>query len=118
MQHLSPKHSDRPWGFFDEFIQDEPCTVKLITVRAHEALSLQYHHKRQEFWVIISGNGHVTIGDNREEVKKGDQYEIKKGQHHRVEAGSEDLMFLEIATGEFNEDDIVRLEDKYGRIST
>lgn len=118
MHHLSPKHNDRPWGFFDEFIQNKTCTVKLITVYAHEALSLQYHHKRQEFWVVLSGNGYVTIGDTKEEAKKGDRYEIKKGMQHRVEAGPEGLMFLEIATGEFDEDDIVRLEDKYGRLST
>lgn len=118
MRHISPKHSDRPWGSFDEFIQNTPCTVKLIMVNPKECLSLQYHHYRNEFWVILTGSGFVTIGDKHEEAVAGDRYEIKKGEHHRVEAGREGLMFLEIATGEFNENDIVRLEDKYGRIRT
>lgn len=118
MEHLSLKHSDRPWGFFDEFIQNKPCTVKLITVHPHESLSLQYHHHRSEFWVIVSGGGVVTIGDTQREVGVGDKCEIAQGQSHRVEAGSSGLMFLEIAIGEFDEDDIVRIEDKYGRINT
>lgn len=118
MKHISPKHSDRPWGFFDEFIQNEACTVKLITVHPGESLSLQYHNNRNEFWVIVSGSGVVTIGDRRQVAKVGDRYEIKKGEHHRVEADNHGIMFLEIATGQFSENDIVRLEDKYGRVNT
>ena len=114
---LSPIHSDRPWGFFDEFVINTPCTVKIITVNAGESLSLQYHNHRTEFWVIIRGNGFVTIGDKRTEAHEGDRFHIDLLTQRRVEGGTEPLVFLEISLGEFDEHDIVRIEDKYGRVS-
>lgn len=104
----------RPWGEFTRFTLNENSTVKLITVLAGEAFSLQYHQKREEFWHIIKGTGFVTVGDERKEFKTGDEFFIKIGQNHRLEA-TEDTEFLEIAFGEFAEDEIVRVEDKYNR---
>lgn len=115
--HFPIEHSERPWGSFDQFVHNQSCTVKLITVHPHESLSLQYHQHRAEYWVIISGSGVVTIGDERREMKKGDRCEIVVGASHRVEAGEEGVLFLEIAVGDFDEKDIVRLEDKYGRVN-
>lgn len=116
--HFPVEHSERPWGFFDQFIQNQPCTVKLITVHPHESLSLQYHQHRTEYWVIVSGAGVITVGDEHKNAVKGDRFEILKGQPHRVEAREDGLVFLEIAVGDFNENDIIRLEDKYGRANT
>jgi mannose-6-phosphate isomerase len=118
MRPLSPARTDRPWGYFDEFISNTPCTVKIITVNAGESLSLQYHEHRSEFWVILKGNGFVTIGDDKLEAHEGDQFHIDVHANHRAEGGSEPLVFLEIATGNFDEEDIIRIDDKYGRIST
>ena len=118
MRPLLPTHIERPWGYFDEFITNTPCTVKIITVNAGESLSLQYHMQRSEFWVILKGNGFVTIGDTKTEAHGGDRFHVDIHTNHRAEGGSEPLVFLEISTGNFDEDDIVRIDDKYGRVSS
>lgn len=106
---------ERPWGKFERFTANEVSTVKIITVKAGEKLSLQYHKKRNEFWRILSGNGNITVGEETVKAKKGDEFYIPIGAKHTVEGGDEELIFLEIAFGNFDENDIVRLEDKYGR---
>jgi mannose-6-phosphate isomerase-like protein (cupin superfamily) len=107
---------DRPWGNFVEFIKNSPpSAVKIITVEAGQTLSLQYHHNRQEFWYILSGNGQVTLHDSTVEVHPGDTFFVEKEEKHRIGAGSEQLTFLELAYGEFDEQDIIRLKDNYGR---
>ena len=105
----------RPWGQFERFTLNERSTVKIITVNAGEAFSLQTHKSRDEFWRVISGYGTVTVGDSQEEANPGDEFFIPRGTVHRAEGGEEGLVFLEIAFGEFDEGDIVRLDDKYGR---
>lgn len=107
---------DRPWGNFKRFTLNEPTTVKIITVEPNKALSLQKHLKREEFWHVISGTGTFTIGDARLPAEIGKDYFIPVGAIHRVETGEAQLVFLEIAFGEFDENDIVRLEDRYGRV--
>lgn len=106
---------NRPWGTFRQFIQNTPVTVKIITVKKGEAFSLQYHHKRVEFWKILSGTPQVTIGDTTVLAKKDDEFLIPITMQHRVSALENDVEFLEIAAGGFDENDIVRIEDKYGR---
>lgn len=105
----------RPWGSFRRFTLNEKTTVKVITVSAGQAFSLQHHKNRGEFWRILSGRAHVRVGDTTKKGKAGDEFFIPVGVLHRVEA-IEDTEFLEIAFGNFDEQDIVRLEDKYGRI--
>ncbi|MDO8590567.1 MAG: phosphomannose isomerase type II C-terminal cupin domain [bacterium] len=110
---------DRPWGSFTKFTtNNEPVTVKIITVKAGQAFSLQSHEKRDEFWRIISGDGFITIGDVRKPVQTNGNYEIPPNTKHRIEAGSHAVVLLEISRGEFDENDIVRFEDKYGRVPT
>jgi mannose-1-phosphate guanylyltransferase/mannose-1-phosphate guanylyltransferase/mannose-6-phosphate isomerase len=111
MNHIVDK---RPWGQFERFTLNEISTVKIITVLKGEAFSLQYHQKRNEFWHIISGKGIVTLGNKEIKVSAGSEVSIPSGINHRLEA-LEDIKFLEIAFGDFDEADIVRLEDKYGR---
>lgn len=115
MSSLTPFTVNRPWGEFREFEKNTPVTVKLITVRAGQELSLQFHHKRSEFWKVIYGNPDITIGDKITHAKPGDEFNIEVGEHHRISAPTEDVEILEIATGNFDEEDIERLEDKYGR---
>ena len=115
MAKLEIYQEERPWGNFRQFTHDILSTVKIITVKPNEILSLQSHEKRSEFWKIIKGNGIVEIGDLRNEAKEGDEYEIPVGAKHRLSAGNEGIEVLEIATGEFDENDIIRYEDKYGR---
>jgi len=106
----------RPWGNFERFTQNEPSTVKIITVKPEEALSLQTHAHRDEFWRILSGSGIVTLGNETQDVRPGDEFFIPKGMLHRAQAGKEGLQFLEIAFGIFNEADITQVQDRYGRV--
>jgi len=108
---------ERPWGSFIEFALNEPVTVKIITVKAGQAFSLQSHKKRAEFWRIISGGGTITIGDASSAIKPGGDYEIPPNTKHRIEASSHPVVILEVSRGDFDENDIVRFEDKYGRAS-
>jgi mannose-6-phosphate isomerase-like protein (cupin superfamily) len=114
-QPPKPIHEERPWGEFLEFARNSPCTVKIITVKADEALSLQSHKNRDEFWHIISGEGIVEINKERIPVHAGDEYFIPRKVEHRLEAGTTKLSVLEISFGTFNDEDIKRLEDRYGR---
>ena len=77
---------------------------------------LQVHGHREEFWRVLSGSGTITVGSLLYDAKPGETYFIKQGETHRAEGGAKGLVFLEIALGEFDEDDITRLEDKYGRV--
>jgi mannose-6-phosphate isomerase-like protein (cupin superfamily) len=107
----------RPWGSFTQFTNNVPSTVKLLTIHAGEAFSLQYHHHRDEFWHVISGNGMVTCGEETIDATAGMQFTIVHGTNHRIEA-KETMLVLEISTGVFEENDIVRVEDKYGRAAS
>ncbi len=113
----SPIEIEKPWGKFVQFTKNESSTVKILTVKKNEAFSLQYHKEREEFWLIISGSGTVQIGEEVFEIKQSSRFFIPKGVNHRINAGEEDVVVLEISTGNFDEEDIVRLEDRYGRVN-
>lgn len=107
---------ERPWGNFRQFSHNELSTVKIIKVFPNESLSLQSHEKRSEFWHVISGSGTVEIGGVKKDTILGDEHEIEVGEKHRLSAGVDGISVLEIATGEFDENDIIHYEDKYGRV--
>jgi mannose-1-phosphate guanylyltransferase/mannose-1-phosphate guanylyltransferase/mannose-6-phosphate isomerase len=106
---------ERPWGNFRQFTHNSPSTVKILSVKPNASLSLQYHNNREEFWRVLSGQPVVTIGEQKIQAKSGDEFKIEKLQPHRLEAGDEAVQVLEIAYGNFDESDIIRIEDKYGR---
>jgi mannose-1-phosphate guanylyltransferase/mannose-1-phosphate guanylyltransferase/mannose-6-phosphate isomerase len=108
---------DRPWGNFERFTKDVPSTVKLIHINHGQSLSLQYHMHRQEFWRILHGNPIVTIGDFKVKTQPGHEFFIDKRIKHQISAPTNNVTVLEISLGRFDENDIVRLEDQYGRIS-
>jgi len=105
----------RPWGGFERFTLNEKSTVKILTIKPKQEFSLQYHHKRSEFWKILEGTAKITVGNKTFNAKKGDEIIVKKKQKHTIEAKSKVVKVLEISLGTFNEKDIVRLKDKYGR---
>ena len=105
----------RPWGSFERFTLNEPSTVKIITVNTGEAFSLQKHKGRDEWWKILEGDGKATIGVTKKEIKVGDEYFVPRETEHRILAGKSAVVFLEISLGDFDENDIVRIEDRYGR---
>lgn len=115
MQSPKPYREERPWGEFIEFTRNTPSTVKILTIKAGEAFSLQTHAKRDEFWRIVSGDGIITIGKTPASIRAGDNYFIPRSTEHRIQAGTSNVVVLEVSFGDFDENDIVRLEDKYGR---
>lgn len=106
----------RPWGKFLQFTKDNPSTVKILTVSAGEAFSLQLHHKREETWFVLKGDGVIEINGESFPITPNSKFLIPKEATHRITAGENDVQVLEISTGEFDEEDIVRLEDRYGRV--
>ena len=111
---------ERPWGSFENLLDEEYCKVKRIIVKPGQRLSYQYHHKRSEHWVVVQGNAVVTLDGFDLIFGAGESIEISVGTKHRVEnRQDEDLKFIEVQVGTyFGEDDIVRLEDDYGREGT
>ena len=105
----------RPWGNFERFTLNEKTTVKIITVNAGESISLQTHEHRDEFWHVIKGSGIIHIGDTENQAHEGGSYFCPRHTEHRVSGGPDGTTFLEIAFGDFDENDIKRLEDRYGR---
>jgi cytidyltransferase-like protein len=106
------EETKRPWGEYKVIGK-----TKIIKVNPNQKLSLQYHNNRDEFWKILEGNGKVIIKDKEYPARKGNSFNIMKKQKHRIIAGDKGIKFLEIATGEVNEEDITRLEDEYNRNS-
>jgi mannose-6-phosphate isomerase len=107
----------RPWGHYEVILDAENTKVKRITVNPGGKLSLQYHHKRSEHWIIIAGIAHVTIGDLIIVREAGESCYLPLRAQHRVQNLQADpLVFIEVQTGTyFGEDDIVRIEDIYNR---
>ncbi|WP_068396753.1 phosphomannose isomerase type II C-terminal cupin domain [Kribbia dieselivorans] len=107
---------ERPWGAFEQFTLNEPTTVKIITVTPGQRLSLQTHAKRAEFWQVLDGPLDVTIDDRTWSAQRDEKVWIPLGAQHRL-ANSTDVpaRILEIGFGEFDESDIVRLQDDYQR---
>ncbi|MGI0048242.1 MAG: phosphomannose isomerase type II C-terminal cupin domain [Nitrososphaera sp.] len=105
----------RPWGRFEKFHENKPCTVKLIYVNANSRLSLQYHNKRSEFWKVIKGTAMVELDGKNLVLTEGETLSIPKQAKHRVAALDSECVILEIAYGRFEENDIVRIEDDYNR---
>lgn len=113
---MNPTTTKRPWGSFTRFTDNEASTVKIINVNGGEELSLQYHMKRTEFWRVLKGSPVLVVGDEKIEAKIGDEFTIEQGVKHRISAPHGDVEILEISTGVFDEEDIIRLEDKYNRV--
>lgn len=111
-----PFQDKRPWGEETWITDKKPSMVKVITVYPGEANSLQYHHNRDEYWRIISGNGIAILDDKEVRLSAGVDCFVPRGMKHRMIGGTENLLLIELAFGDFDEKDIVRLEDKYGRV--
>ena len=113
---MNPITTKRPWGSFTQFTNNEPSTVKILHINKGQEFSLQYHTHRQEFWRIIKGNPEIIIGDKTEYPHECDDFVITPHTNHRISAPIDDVTVLEVSLGKFDENDIVRLEDKYNRV--
>lgn len=110
---------ERPWGRFEQYCHNQIATVKIITVKSGEQLSVQRHQHRDELWVALDP-GLVALVDGQTIFMNPQTREpvfIPRNTIHSIKNTSviEDCRFLEIAFGEFDENDIERLEDRYGR---
>jgi len=110
----------RPWGSWKVIDSQDGYAVKIIEVNPGESLSLQYHHYRKESWTVVSGEATVYVDDEQHVLKAGETIFIPVQSRHKLENTSlSSLKILEIQLGEqLDEQDIVRLEDRYGRIDT
>lgn len=106
----------KPWGGFEQYTHNLRSTVKVITVAPGGRLSLQYHHRRDELWVALDPGANVELDGRVVLPRRGERLWIPRGTRHRLSApGQDPVRVLEISFGDFDEDDIVRLEDSYGR---
>lgn len=113
----APQTVKRPWGSYTVLQDPSTFKVKRIEVKPKKRLSLQYHKKRQEHWTIVQGTAKVTIGEDTKVMTRNDQAYIPLEAIHRVEnVGDDKLIFIETQIGSyFGEDDIIRIEDDWGR---
>ena len=111
-------HSERPWGRWIKTDEGNGFWVKKIEVNPGGKLSLQKHTGRSEVWTVVQGNGTVTLNDTSIVVRAGSVIQIGVGDIHRIEntTNTIPLLFIEVALGtDLREDDIIRIEDDYGR---
>lgn len=108
---------ERPWGTYQTILRGETYQVKRIVVYPNSQLSLQSHNKRSEHWVIVEGEGTVTLGEKELKLKKDQHVYISVKEKHRMSNFTNDnVVFIEVQNGDYlGEDDIVRYEDIYGR---
>lgn len=106
----------RPWGTFSQFANNEDCTVSLMTILPGQRLSLQSHTGRAELWIVIDDGVSIQVGDDIREYKAGDEIWIPAGERHRLSCrGDKPLRVLEVAFGNWQQEDIRRYEDDYQR---
>ncbi len=107
----------RPWGKFENLINDKHCKVKRLTVHPQKRLSLQYHNFRSEHWLVVSGTANIFLNGKMKILRVGESIDIPvKSPHYIHNKKNEDLIIIETQLGSyFGEDDIIRLDDPYLR---
>jgi len=117
MSYTVGDSDDRPWGRWEVLAVGDGFAVKRIVVKPGQILSLQFHHHRAEHWIVLAGEADVTIDGTLRRLGPDDTAFIPVGAQHRIANPSGvDLEFIEVQSGaRLDEDDIVRLEDSYGR---
>lgn len=117
---VEPRRVEKPWGWELVWAEADAYVGKLLFVRAGEALSLQYHEAKDESWLVQDGRARLELGDVDDELETiditaGEAFHFRPRTVHRVTA-IEDTLVVEVSTTQL--DDVVRLEDKYGREGT
>jgi mannose-1-phosphate guanylyltransferase/mannose-6-phosphate isomerase len=109
----------RPWGSFTVLEDAADCKVKRLVVKPGHVLSLQLHHRRSEHWTVVEGTAKVRIGEKEMLLERNESAYIPMNTVHRLENPTDrDVHLIEVQCGDyFGEDDIVRLEDRYGRVA-
>jgi mannose-6-phosphate isomerase-like protein (cupin superfamily) len=117
---VSPRKVEKPWGWELVWAEADDYAGKLLFVRAGESLSLQYHELKDESWLVQEGRARLELGDvgaelEAIEIAPGDAFRFRPRTVHRVTA-LEDTLVIEVSTTQL--DDVIRLEDRYGREGT
>jgi mannose-6-phosphate isomerase-like protein (cupin superfamily) len=117
---FEPRRVEKPWGWELIWAEADTYVGKLLYVRAGQALSLQYHREKDESWLVREGRAALELGElggelETVEITAGDAFRYRPGTVHRVTA-LEDTLIIEVSTRHL--DDVVRLEDRYGRQGT
>jgi len=114
---LKTNLTNKPWGYYVILETTKKFQIKEIVISPNKRLSLQKHKKRDELWTILKGKAKVTLNDKIINLSKGETIFIPRDNIHRVKnIGFNDLIIKEVQTGEyFGEDDIIRIDDDYGR---
>lgn len=111
-----PQVVHRPWGSFRQYAFNQDCTVSLMTVKPGERLSLQSHTGRAELWIVLDEGAQVQVGEEIRTHHAGDEIWIRANEKHRLSCvGAEPVRVLEVAFGNWQQDDITRYEDDYQR---
>lgn len=117
-EHYTHRDVYRPWGLLSSIDHGDRYEVKRVTVRPGERLSLQLHHNRAEHWIVVQGTAQVTRGDETFFLTENQSTYLPTGiKHSLINPGKIPLELIEVRSGSYlGEDDIVRLEDSYGRV--
>ena len=118
MKRPETLHVEKPWGSFDQYALNTPCTVKILTCAPGQKLSLQRHSHRGELWVALDAG--VVVDRDGEELRPvvGEEIWLPLGSTHRLRCDAttaQPVRVLEVSLGTFDEADIERLQDDYGR---
>lgn len=111
------ERTTRPWGWYETVSEVAGNKVKRIRVHPGQQISLQKHHQRAEHWVVVQGMAHVTAGERVVDLAPGQHVDIAIGEVHRLaNLTDQPVEIVEVQFGNYlGEDDIVRLQDDYGR---
>lgn len=106
----------RPWGKFRSYPYKKARSIKIITVNPGQSLSLQYHNRRSEFWIVLDKGLEITVGKRVWQPEENEEIFILQKAPHRLRCvGQKPARVMEIWMGDSDEEDIVRLKDEYGR---
>ena len=116
--NINKSYASKPWGRYKTILTAEKFKLKIIDVEINMQLSLQYHRRREEHWIIVAGKAEVHIDESITRKEVGDYLYIPRGHKHRIKnIGNSVLTFIEVALGDYiQEDDIVRIKDDFGRV--
>ncbi len=107
---------DKPWGKVTTYALNQPSSVRIITIDPGQTTSEHYHQLRDEMWVVLDDGLQVQIGNRVADARAGEEFVVAAEEPHRItNNGARRGRVLEIAYGYTTEDDVVRLEDEYGR---
>ena len=106
---------ERPWGSFKQYANNEAVTVSLMTVKPAQRLSLQSHSGRAELWIVLDKGAILQVGEEISYPQIGQEVWIRAGEKHRLSSNGPAVRVLEVAFGNWQQNDIVRYEDDYKR---